>query len=210
MRRELIVALTVLAASGAGAQSGTPPWPVYPTGGAPPAWAPSIAAADLVIIEVHSALVGELHRKIEKGGPLLALGVCHAAATSLARQVGAREGVSVGLTSDRLRNPSNAPPAWAAKVIAEQAGRRAAAVEGFAVDLGDRVGVLRPLAEVEVCAACHGPAERMQPEVRSALERRYPRDRARGFTRGEIRGWFWVAVPKDGLAKHSSTPNPAR
>ena len=209
MRRALIVALTALASS-AGAQSGMAPWPVYPTGGAPPAWAPSIAAADLVMIEVHAALLGELHRKLEKGGPLLALGVCHAAATSLARRVGSREGVSVGLTSDRLRNPSNAPPAWAAPVIAEHAGRRAAAVEGFAIDLGDRVGVLRPIAEVEVCAACHGPAERMQPEVRSALERRYPTDRARGFRKGEIRGWFWVAVPKDGLANRSPTPNPAR
>ena len=161
------------------------------------------------MIEVHSALVGELHRKLERGTAAGARRVPRR--RNFTRETGrSAEGVSVGLTSNRLRNPSNAPPAWAAQVVAEQAGRRAAAVEGFAVDLGDRVGVLRPIAEVEVCAACHGPAEGYHSEVRSALERRYPTDRARGFTEGEIRGWFWVAVPKDGLAKRPSTPNPAR
>lgn len=36
----------------------------------------------------------------------------------------------------------------------------------------------------------------MTPIVRAALMDRYPVDRAIGFTEGEIRGWFWVEVPK--------------
>jgi hypothetical protein len=31
---------------------------------------------------------------------------------------------------------------------------------------------------------------------REALTDRYPKDRAIGFTEREIRGWFWVEVPK--------------
>lgn len=43
---------------------------------------------------------------------------------------------------------------------------------------------------------CHGPAGKLSPGVRSALEHRYPADRAAGFREGEIRGWYWVEVPK--------------
>jgi hypothetical protein len=69
-------------------------------------------------------------------------------------------------------------------------------VEGFAADLGEKVGVLRPIAERPMCASCHGPAEKIDPVVRAALIGRYPADRATGFRNGEIRGWFWVEVPK--------------
>jgi hypothetical protein len=47
-----------------------------------------------------------------------------------------------------------------------------------------------------MCASCHGAAHTFQPAVRGELLERYPRDRATGFTQGEIRGWFWVEMPK--------------
>jgi hypothetical protein len=56
--------------------------------------------------------------------------------------------------------------------------------------------VLRPIAQRSICASCHGPADKLDPAVRSALRERYPADRATGFRRGEIRGWFWVEMPK--------------
>jgi len=33
--------------------------------------------------------------------------------------------------------------------------------------------------------------------VLAALRDRYPKDRAIGFKEGEIRGWFWVEMPKE-------------
>jgi hypothetical protein len=106
------------------------------------------------------------------------------------------EGIAAGRTSDRLRNPANAPRAWAAPLVTANAGRLARDIDGFAVDLGNAVGVLRPIAERPMCASCHGPAAKMAPAVSAALEARYPADRAVGFAEGEIRGWFWVEVPK--------------
>ncbi|HEY6099429.1 MAG TPA: hypothetical protein VIW03_08370, partial [Anaeromyxobacter sp.] len=54
-------------------------------------------------------------------------------------------GVEVGRTSARLRNPRNAPPAWARAYVAQTDGRKAADVAPAAFDLGDRVGLLRPI-----------------------------------------------------------------
>jgi hypothetical protein len=106
------------------------------------------------------------------------------------------EGIEAGRTSDRLRVPTNVPKPWAASIVAEHAGKRAADVEGFAVDLGDRVGVLRPIAERPLCAACHGDRDKLDPRVRQELDDRYPRDRALSFQTGELRGWFWAEIPK--------------
>jgi hypothetical protein len=58
------------------------------------------------------------------------------------------------------------------------------------------VGVLRPIAQRPICANCHGPADSISPAVRHLLTERYPVDRAVGFADGEIRGWFWVEMPK--------------
>jgi hypothetical protein len=95
-----------------------------------------------------------------------------------------------------LRNPTNAPRAWAADLIKANAGRQARDVDGFAVDLGETLGVLRPISQRPLCANCHGPADRLSPGVRSAIAERYPADKAVGFKEGEIRGWFWVEIPK--------------
>ena len=46
------------------------------------------------------------------------------------------------------------------------------------------------------CLACHGPAEALDEEVRVALAELYPEDRATGFRSGDLRGWFWVEVPR--------------
>jgi hypothetical protein len=174
---------------------------------APDALRPAISRADVVIADVHAALLRELQSKLEKGGPILALRVCHMTPGLLARRVRERDGLAAGFTSDRLRNPANAPPAWAAGLIARHAGRRMSAVDGYAVNLGNRVGVLRPIAEHAICANCHGPLDQVDPAVRRELRRRYPADRATDFAPGEIRGWYWVELPK-ALGASDGVPPP--
>jgi Protein of unknown function (DUF3365) len=155
-----------------------------------------IERADLVIVELQNAMLGELSREMDRGGAAVAIRSCHVDTTSAAYRAARDEGIKVGRTSDRLRAPTNRPQPWAAPLVAEYAGKRASDVEGFAVDLGDRVGVLRPIAERPMCAACHGDSDKLDPRVRQELADRYPKDLALNFRTGEIRGWFWVEVPK--------------
>jgi hypothetical protein len=144
---------------------------------------------------LQSALLSELHRRLESVGPAEALDACHLAAIPVAQRAARYEGVSVGRTSARLRNPANAPPVWAAPIVERYADQPKATVDGFVVDLGDRVGVLRPIRQQPICASCHGPEPALGPGVRMRLAKRYPEDRAVGFHDGDIRGWFWVVVP---------------
>jgi hypothetical protein len=156
----------------------------------------AISRADVIIADLHDALLWELNSGLEQGGPALAIKSCHLDATRVAQRVGRQEGVAAGRTSDRLRNPLNAPRPWAAPLVKANAGRSAKDVDGFVVDLGGKIGVMRPIALRPKCASCHGRREEFSTAIRSELTERYPSDRATGFADGEIRGWYWVEIPK--------------
>jgi hypothetical protein len=176
-----------------GAQSQFTSWPVSQ---APAELRPVISRADLVVVAMQDAVLRELTAALSRGGPGSAISFCHLDATFVAQRVGRAEGIAAGRTSDRLRNPTNAPKLWADALVKANAGKQARSVEGFVVDLGENVGVLRPIAERAMCAGCHGSLDTMSPGVKSVLADRYPADRAVGFKEGEIRGWFWVEMPK--------------
>jgi hypothetical protein len=100
--------------------------------------------------------------------------------------------VEVGRTSARLRNPRNAPPAWARAYVASTDGRKAAAVSPVAFDLGDRVGLLKPIEIRRRCLACHAAREKVAPETLEWLQREYPKDRSFGYALGDLRGFWWA------------------
>ena len=169
-------------------------WPVRQ---APAELHSAISHADLVIVEMQGAVLHELSDAIARRGRdgRASVSATWTRRPSFSASAG-RAARSPACTSDRLRNPANAPRAWAAPFVAAHAGKRAATVEGFVVDLGDRIGVLRPIAEQAMCASCHGAPEQLAPGVDLVRRQRYPADRAVGFRDGEIRGWFWVETAK--------------
>lgn len=170
--------------------------PAYAIRDAPAALQPAIQRAQLVVVSLQNALLSELTRELTHGGTAAAIKSCHLDATDAAYRVARERGVAAGRTSHQLRNPLNAPRPWAAPIVARYAGRAARDVDGFVVDLGDRIGVLRPIAHQPMCGGCHGDEAKFDQKVRAELKERYPVDRATGFHDGDLRGWFWVEVPK--------------
>jgi hypothetical protein len=171
-------------------------WPTYSIKEAPAELQPAIQHGDVIILSIQAATRSELTRELTERGPAGAIQVCHMSATTLIHRIGREEGIAAGRTSARLRTPSNAPRPWAAPIVARYADSKAAGLDGFAVDLGNRVGVLRPIAYRPMCSPCHGLEEQLTPRVRAELKDRYPKDRAIGFKDGDLRGWLWVEVPK--------------
>lgn len=125
-------------------------------------------------------------------GPAQAVGVCREDAPAIAAELSV-DGVAMGRTSHRLRNPANAPPAWTqpllAGYLASVDARRPAAV---AIADG-RIGYVEPIAVQPLCLTCHG--SELAPELSATLGRLYPDDRATGFAAGDFRGLFWVEFP---------------
>ncbi|HET9552630.1 MAG TPA: DUF3365 domain-containing protein, partial [Anaeromyxobacteraceae bacterium] len=132
----------------------------------------------------------------ELANPPAAVAVCAEEAPAIAAEVAAASGVAVGRTSDRLRSPANAPRPWVRPFLAEAAGRPAAEARPVLVDLGDRIGLLRPVGVGAPCLKCHAEPERLSPGVRDALTGRYQADAATGYAEGDFRGFFWAEAAK--------------
>lgn len=145
-----------------------------------------------------------LANALKAGGPVAAIEACQGAAPGIATEQSKAHGLTVGRTALLVRNPANAPDAWEQAVLT----KFAAAIDGGAdpdkVDFGETVEVggrktfrymkAIPMA-AEPCMACHGPE--LKPEIAAEIAKRYPQDKAVGFTPGKLRGAFTVKMAAD-------------
>ena len=183
----LAAAGVAAAALSAGAQAGAPGQSQYPA---------ETARAEQAMNELQTALLGKLRSAMEAGGPAAAVDVCRTEARTIAEAVALKQGIELGRTSHRVRSPANAPRPWARAIVEGSAGAKAAAEQIRVVDLGERVGVLRPIGMADLCTRCHGAPDEVRRNIGSTLAAVYPEDRATGFAPGDLRGWMWAEVPK--------------
>lgn len=174
------------------------------------AWAAAAAADDLeqraaasraaakTLLEALQATVTEA---AQTKGPVHAIEVCNEKALPITRRVSDELGIEVGRTSQKLRNPKNAPDAWEKNVLEDFAKRKAggedlAKMEFYEVVEQDGKKVFRYMKAIPlgaVCYNCHGG--RLRPEVAAKLDELYPQDQARGFNVGDLRGAFTIKQP---------------
>lgn len=149
---------------------------------------------------LKSALVSTMNEQ----GPAAAMAVCSTSAQSMTAQVATEQGVVLGRSSLRLRNPANAGPDWVQGWLNRQGERPAGGVQPqvLSATRDDGVAVVRvikPLPVEPPCLVCHGPDEARAPGLSSLLAERYPDDAATGYALGDLRGAIWaeaVVAPK--------------
>ena len=137
-----------------------------------------------------------LNEEIAKGGPESAIVACSEKAPQMARTASEQSGWAIRRVSLRNRNPKATPDAWERAAL-EDFDRRAAAGESPATleksDIvakgdGKEYRYMKALPVQQVCLACHGPAEKLTPEVTAKLRTLYPDDKGVGYAIGQIRG----------------------
>jgi hypothetical protein len=183
----LAAAVVLAAAWSVRAMAGAPGQALYPA---------ETARAEQAMNELQTALLAKLRSAMEAGGPAAAVEVCRTEARTIAEAVALKQGIELGRTSHLVRNTANAPRPWARAIVEGGAGAKAAAEQIRVVDLGERVGVLRPIGTADMCTRCHGAPSDVKRNLGEALTAAYPQDRAVGFAAGDLRGWFWAEVPK--------------
>ena len=190
--RVILAALLLATSTTAGSQTVARP---IDMSSAPPEVTAAVDRANAAIQQLQVTLISRLKEEMGRGGPKGAVSVCRDEAQQLTVSVGKAHQLTIGRTSHQVRNPVNAPRAWAAGVVASNAGRKMAEAAPAVFDLGDRVGVLRPIGTMEMCVTCHGPREKVMAAIGDLLGTSYPDDRAVGFAAGDLRGWYWVEAP---------------
>lgn len=157
---------------------------------------PYVERADEAMVALQARLIEALTTELDRSGAVGAVQVCRDAAQDLTAETATAVGVRVGRTSHRLRNSANAPPDWARDIVKNAAGTKALDATEHVLDLGDSVGVLRPIGTLEMCRTCHGDTGKMEPELQELIADAYPEDRATGFEIGDLRGWMWAEVDR--------------
>lgn len=124
--------------------------------------------------------------------PEAAIEVCAKRAPELASEH-SKEGVTLGRSAHKLRNPANAPRPWLVPVMDRlaKAPSGSDAHEVVALD-GNRRGYAEAIWVGPQCLVCHG--ESLAPSIAAKIDARYPSDAARGFKPGDFRGVFWVEL----------------
>lgn len=127
-------------------------------------------------------------------GPAAAIDACRLEAPLIAERY-SNDKVRIGRSSHRLRNPANATPEWVSPTLAAWLDDPDMPRDPVIVELGDdRLGYIEAIPTSPICLTCHGDA--LAPAIESALETHYPEDRATGFREGDLRGVFWVELPR--------------
>lgn len=155
----------------------------------------------IVVSDFMVLLKKELKGAMKEGGPTNAIKVCKNKAPQIAADMSQKHGWRVARTSLKLRNPQNEPDAWEIKVMNEFEKRKAAGEPVKKLEFGKIVTIdgkkqfryMKAIPTGKVCLKCHGA--KIDPDVEAALKQNYPRDKARGFKEGDIRGAFTIIQP---------------
>ncbi len=164
--------------------------------------APDAAGGRELAQRFGATLRTRLETAIAAGGPAHAVTVCSHEAAGIAAALAAESGWTLGRRSLKARNPANRPDAWERVVLEEFERERAAGtdpatlerIETVAAPGGSRVRYMKAIPTQPLCLACHGEA--LAPDVEAAIAAAYPRDTARGYRVGEIRGAFSFSVAR--------------
>ncbi len=137
--------------------------------------------------ELKQALMAGMQK-----GPLNAINVCKAQAPEIADALSI-DGIKVGRTSHRLRNPDNQAPGWVNGVLQEYLSDEKDRTPQVVSLANNREGYVEPIALQPLCLACHGG--NLAADVAEQINTLYPDDEATGFEVDELRGVYWVEYP---------------
>jgi hypothetical protein len=152
----------------------------------------SYALEDKVVLKNIKKMGKELKQELQAGmkkSPSDALKVCNVKAPLIEGKY-KDASLKIGRVSLKNRNPNNKPKEWMLKYI--EGFHNKTIKEGYLVVKIDnkRKGLLKPIVTLPNCLNCHGP--NIQADLDKEILDLYPNDKARGYSVGEIRGFFWA------------------
>jgi len=146
-------------------------------------------------------LVDALTGALQEGSPETAIAICREKAPQIAAELSV-DGVRMGRTSHKLRNPDNAPEPWVQPLLAAYL-EDPENPKPRAVRLDDStIGYVEPIYAMSFCLSCHGPS--IEPNLQETIQSLYPEDQATGFRMNDVRGLFWLTMPS-GASKDIDT-----
>lgn len=160
---------------------------------------PQVSEVDLeraqtTLVPFKEQLIEALMGSLGEGNPKDAIHVCRERAPEIAAELSVG-GVRMGRTSHQTRNPGNAPESWVEPLLAAYLENPTDTKPKAVYIDNSTVGYVEPIYVMPFCLSCHG--QRVDPELLAEIQSVYPEDQATGFKANDLRGLFWVTIPRD-------------
>lgn len=149
-----------------------------------------------IVKKFGGTLKPRLENALKTGGPAHAIQVCSAQAPEIADQLRKETGWDIKRVSLKARNDSTAiPSAWEKNILKQfdqrQSKGESAEKMAYAEVVDGEFRFMKAQGTEPMCLTCHG--ETLSPDIEAALKEKYPLDKARGYSLGQIRGAFSLA-----------------
>lgn len=156
-------------------------------------------------LPVLPRVVSMMQDTVAEKGAVEAIPVCKEKAPQMLKEQSAKTGWDMRRVSLRTRNPERGTPdVWEARQLADFNIRAANGEKVDTLENGEVVTdnngkqvyrYIRAIPVGDVCLKCHGPADSIEPGLKSQLAKSYPNDTAFGYQKGQIRGALSVKRP---------------
>jgi hypothetical protein len=155
-------------------------------------------AADKMITNFSNDLKKELISSLNEKGAVGSIEVCRIKAPEIAMTYSNEDVWSIKRVSEKNRNPANVADEQEKNIFRQFIARTDSIPDVISVwqvsDTGKVLLYYKPIRTGQLCLKCHGTSETIDPEVKTALEKFYPDDKATGYEVGDLRGMFVVRM----------------
>ena len=164
---------------------------------------PSQAKANAAAGRLNLEMRKKLTQTIQKNGLAGAMDVCAKEAPAVIADLEKTFGLTIKRTALKVRNPLNAPDPTEKALLEKLDGMRNKGEDLpqdatlFSEVESGKERILRfykPVMMQGTCVGCHGTPDKIPAEVKKALAASYPKDKAVGYTDGDLRGIISITV----------------
>jgi hypothetical protein len=153
-----------------------------------------------IVQNVATVITTAVTKSLNDGGVGRAAQYCSYIAIPMVDTLAANHGVKIRRTSDKIRNPKDAPTEREREVIEQFKQEKTAGKElkplVEAID-PHTVAYYQPILIQPLCLTCHGVlGETMTEENYGFIKYLYPDDQAIGYALGDVRGIFSLQIPR--------------
>ncbi|QGW29323.1 Tll0287-like domain-containing protein [Phnomibacter ginsenosidimutans] len=153
---------------------------------------------DSIATATFDTLRNSLLQAMETKGIAGAVRFCNVQALPITSSL-AKDGITIQRVAERFRNPANALDSADSKQwqLFAQLKARGDSLTSVVQETETAFVFYKPIIMNPLCGNCHGnKAMGMQPEVLAVIDSLYPKDKALGFVKGDIRGLWKITFPK--------------
>jgi hypothetical protein len=156
----------------------------------------AIISGKTIAQNTFKTLGGNLKKAMAQGGVENAINYCNANASGLIDSLGTHHNAIIRRTSNKLRNPNNAPTKAEELVLNKYLNGEQS---GPVIDIlasGNKI-FYAPIKMKPLCITCHGTVGKTTSENDYAtILKHYPNDKATGYNEGDFRGMWSIELKK--------------